>query len=69
MIGERTKIIHRVMPAGNPTPNRMIATTVVESATDRKKREMIQERVSMGAIVRSSMYYYFDISQKKKEKN
>ena len=57
------------MPAGNPTPNRMIATTVVESATDRKKREMIQERVSMGAIVKCSMYYYFDISPKKKRLN
>ena len=60
-IGERTKIIHRLMPMENPTPNRMIAMTVVNSATDRRRREMIQERESMEAIVILSMYYYFDI--------
>ena len=49
------------MPMENPTPNRMIAMTVVNSATDRRRREMIQERESMEAIVILSMYYYFDI--------
>lgn len=46
------------MPMDHPTPNRMMAMTVVRSAMDRKMREIIQDRESMGAIVGSWVYYF-----------